>query len=160
VGLRRLQGRDMLESLLNAIANERQTIALGRGGNAPILVKLAPDLSEDELDDAIDVILRTGMDGIIATNTTLAREGLRSKSRAEAGGLSGRPLTGRTDEVLAQVVKKVGGRIPVVGVGGIMGPEDAQRKLDLGATLVQVYTGLVFAGPGLVQSIVKKLRKL
>jgi dihydroorotate dehydrogenase len=159
VGLRRLQGREMLEQLLVAIANERREIALGRGGNAPILVKLAPDLSEDELDDAIDVILRTGMDGIITTNTTLAREGLHSKFKAESGGLSGRPLTGRADEVLAQVVKKVGGRIPIVGVGGIMNPEDAIRKLDLGATLVQVYTGLVYAGPGLVKSIVKKLRK-
>ena len=160
VGLRRLQGREMLEQLLGAIAKERQEIALGRGGSAPILVKLAPDLSEEELDDAIDVILRTGMDGIIATNTTLAREGLRSKHQGETGGLSGKPLTARTDEVLAQVVKKVDGRIPVVGVGGIMSPEDAQRKLDLGARLVQVYTGLVYAGPGLVKDIVKKLRKL
>jgi dihydroorotate dehydrogenase len=160
VGLRRLQGREMLEQLLSAIAKERREIALGRGGNAPILVKLAPDLSEEELDDAIDVILRTGMDGIIATNTTLAREGLRSKNQGETGGLSGKPLTMHADEVLAQVVKKVDGRIPVVGVGGIMNPEDAQRKLNLGATLVQVYTGLVYAGPGLVKDIVKKLRKL
>ncbi len=158
-GLRRLQGREMLEQLLGAIAKERQEIVLGRGGNAPILVKLAPDLSEEELDDAVDVILHTGMDGIIATNTTLSREGLRSKHQTESGGLSGRPLTGRADEVLAQVVKKVGGRIPIVGVGGIMNPDDAQRKLDLGATLVQVYTGLVYAGPGLVKDIVKKLRK-
>ncbi len=159
VGLRRLQGREMLEQLLGAIAKEREQIVLGRGGNAPILVKLAPDLSEEELEDAIDVILRTGMDGIIATNTTLAREGLRSKHKGEAGGLSGLPLTRRADDVLAQVVKKVGGRIPVVGVGGIMSPEDAQRKLDLGAKLVQVYTGLVYAGPGLVKDTVKKLRK-
>jgi dihydroorotate dehydrogenase len=159
VGLRRLQGREMLEQLLGAIAKEREQIVLGRGGNAPILVKLAPDLPEEELEDAIDVILRTGMDGIIATNTSLLREGLQSKHQGESGGLSGKPLTARADEVLAQVVKKVSGRIPVVGVGGIMSPEDAQRKLDLGARLVQVYTGLVYTGPGLVKDIVKKLRK-
>jgi dihydroorotate dehydrogenase len=121
----------MLEQLRRIIA-ERQEIALGRGGNAPVLVKLAPDLSEDELDDAIDVILRTGMDGIIATNTTLAREGLRSKHQGENGGLSGKPLTRRADEVLAQVVKKVGGQIPIVG-GRIM-IRDAQ-KAGPGTTL-------------------------
>jgi dihydroorotate dehydrogenase len=159
VGLRRLQGRDLLEQLLGAIAREREQLILGRAGNAPILVKLAPDLSEEELDDAIDVMLRTGMDGVIATNTTLARDGLHSKFQTESGGLSGKPLTGRANEVLVRVVKKVGGQIPVVGVGGILHPEDALQKLDLGATLVQVYTGLVYAGPGLVKAIIKKLRK-
>ena len=157
VGLRRLQGREMLESLLGAVARERETIALGRGGRVPILVKLAPDLSDEELDDAVGVVLDTDMDGVIATNTTLAREGLRSVSGAEPGGLSGRPLTGLSDRVLSKVVERVGGRIPVVGVGGVMCPEDAKRKLDLGATLVQVYTGMVYAGPGLVKDIVTKL---
>jgi dihydroorotate dehydrogenase len=123
----------------------------------PLLVKLAPDLSESELDDALDVILRTGMDGVIATNTTLARSGIRSTLGSESGGLSGRPLTGRADAVLHQVVKKVAGKIPVVGVGGIMNPDDAKRKLELGATLVQVYTGLIYGGPGLVKEIVTKI---
>jgi dihydroorotate dehydrogenase len=150
VGLRRLQGREMLESLLGAIARERTT-------QCPILVKIAPDLSEEELDDAIGVILDTSMDGVIATNTTLSREGLRSASRAESGGLSGKPLTGLSDLVLSKVVKRVGGKIPVVGVGGISSPDDAKRKLDLGATLVQVYTGMIYAGPGLVKDIVTKL---
>jgi len=157
VGLRRLQGREMLESLLGAIAREREAIALGRGGRVPILVKLAPDLSDEELDDALEAILDAGMDGVIATNTTLARDGLRSAAGAESGGLSGSPLTGLSDLVLSKVVKRVGGRIPVVGVGGIMCPDDAKRKLDLGATLVQVYTGMVYAGPGLVKDIVTKL---
>ncbi len=157
VGLRRLQGRAMLEGLLEAIAKEREMIATGRGGHAPILVKLAPDLSEEELDDALEVIVRTGMDGVIATNTTLGREGLRSARREETGGLSGEPLRLRSEAVLHSVVKKLDGRLPVVSVGGIMSPEDARRRLDAGAALVQVYTGLVYAGPGLVKQIVRKL---
>ncbi len=151
VGLRRLQGRDMLESLLSAIAGERRTSSLKR----PILVKLAPDLSDEELDDALGVILDTGMDGVIATNTTLGREGLRSTRREESGGLSGRPLTVRSEAVLARVLKRLEGRLPVVSVGGIMSPEDAKRRLDMGAALVQVYTGLIYAGPGLVKAIIQ-----
>ncbi|PKN91973.1 MAG: dihydroorotate dehydrogenase (quinone) [Chloroflexi bacterium HGW-Chloroflexi-6] len=157
VGLRRLQGREMLEGLLGAISREREQIRLGRGGNAPILVKIAPDLSDEELDDAVGAILDNGMDGIIATNTTLSREAVQSPLRVETGGLSGRPLTGLSDSVLAKVVARVNGRVPVVGVGGITNPDDAKRKLDLGATLVQVYTGMIYAGPGLVKQIVEKL---
>jgi dihydroorotate dehydrogenase len=150
-GLRRLQGRDMLEKLLGQIAVERGACSVRR----PILVKLAPDLSDEELDDAIDAILQTGMDGIIATNTTLEREGLRAKHREESGGLSGSPLRVRSEAVLREVVKRVAGRIPVVSVGGIMSSEDAKCRLDMGAALVQVYTGLVYAGPGLVQKIIR-----
>jgi dihydroorotate dehydrogenase len=179
VGLRRLQGRDMLESLLNEIAKERRAIGLpeglrsvplglrsvplghrddlGRGGHAPILVKLAPDLSDAELDDALDVILRAGMDGVIATNTTLGREGLRSARREETGGLSGAPLRARSEAVLRRVVKRLDGRLPVVSAGGIMSPQDAKARLEAGAVLVQVYTGLVYAGPGLVKRILQKL---
>jgi dihydroorotate dehydrogenase len=157
VGLRRLQGREMLEGLLGAIAKERENIAAGRGGRVPILVKLAPDLSDEELDDALEVIVRTGMDGVIATNTTLGRAGLRSKQREETGGLSGEPLRVRSETVLRSVLKKLGGRLPVVSVGGIMSPEDARARLDAGAALVQVYTGLVYGGPGLVKQIIQKL---
>jgi len=157
VGLRRLQGRAMLESLLGAIAKERENIAAGRGGRVPILVKLAPDLIDEELDDALEIIVRTDMDGVIATNTTLGRAGLRSKQREETGGLSGEPLRMRSEAVLHFVLKKLGGRLPVVSVGGIMRPEDARARLDAGAALVQVYTGLVYSGPGLVKQIVQKL---
>jgi len=156
VGLRRLQGRILLENLLGEIAAERKK-PLTPNPYPPILVKLAPDLSNDELDDALDVILRTGMDGIIATNTTLGREGLRSPRREESGGLSGSPLRVRSEAALREVVKRVAGRIPVVSVGGIMSPEDAKRRLDMGAALVQVYTGLVYAGPGLVQKIIREV---
>ncbi len=153
VGLRRLQGREMLQGLLGAVARERSTL----GQYAPVLVKIAPDLSAEELDDAVGVILDTGMDGIIAANTTLAREGLRSRHRAESGGLSGKPLTGRSEAVLAGVLQRVGGRVPVISAGGIMNPDDAKRRLEMGAALVQVYTGLVYAGPGLVKAIVNAL---
>jgi dihydroorotate dehydrogenase len=157
VGLRSLQGREALGELLKHLDAQRRLEQNRLKKKIPILVKLAPDLNAAELDDAIEVILSNQMDGVIVTNTTLAREGLRSASRAEAGGLSGKPLTGRSDSVLSQVVEKVAGKIPVVGVGGILSPEDAKRKLDLGATLVQVYTGLIYAGPGLVREIVKKI---
>ncbi len=155
VGLRRLQGRDMLENLLKAIAEQRQVMHSVGSRNVPILVKLAPDLSEEELDDAIGVILDFGMEGVIATNTTLGRAGLCSPQQSETGGLSGAPLRIRSEAVLRQVLKRVNGRLPVVSVGGIMSSEDAKRRLDMGAALVQVYTGLVYAGPGLVQKIIQ-----
>jgi dihydroorotate dehydrogenase len=155
IGLRRLQGRAMLESLLGAIAEERRRIVGTGSRSLPILVKLAPDLSDDELEDALGVILNTGMNGVIATNTTLEREELRSYHRNETGGLSGDPLRLRSETVLEKALKCLGGRIPVVSVGGIMSPEDAKRRLDMGAALVQVYTGLVYAGPGLVQKIIR-----
>ena len=101
------------------------------------------------------MILNTNMDGIIATNTTLAREGLRSMQRGETGGLSGSPLRLRSESVLSHIVKRVDGRIPIVNAGGIMNPEDAKRRLDLGATLIQIYTGLIYEGPGLVRKILE-----
>jgi dihydroorotate dehydrogenase len=156
-GLRRLQGRELLEGLLGSISKERQDFVSSGKVNIPILVKLAPDLTEEELDDALEVIISKGMDGVIATNTTLGREGLRSKHAGETGGLSGNPLRGRSEAVLRSVVKKLEGRLPVVSVGGIMNPGDARARLDAGAALVQVYTGLVYAGPGLVRHIVRGL---
>jgi dihydroorotate dehydrogenase len=164
VGLRRLQGREMLEQLLGAIQKEREVSLTPspspeserRGGFLPILVKLSPDLNDKELDDSIGVILDQGMDGIIATNTTLARDGLMSMNRGETGGLSGSPLRVRSEAVLRQVVKRVDGRVPIVSAGGIMNPEDAKRRLDLGATLIQLYTGLVYQGPGLIKKILEQ----
>lgn len=151
VGLRKLQGREMLENLLAPINLERETWNV----KLPILVKISPDLTDEEFDDAIGVILDKNMDGIIATNTTLARDGLRSKYQGETGGLSGSPLRVRSEAVLCQVIKLVNGKIPIVSVGGIMNPDDAKRRLDLGATLIQLYTGLVYEGPGLVKKILQ-----
>jgi dihydroorotate dehydrogenase len=156
-GLRRLQGRELLEGLLGSMSKERREFASSGKSNIPILVKLAPDLTEEGLDDALEVIVRSGMDGVIATNTTLGREGLHSKHAGESGGLSGDPLRGRSEAVLRSVVKKLEGRLPVVSVGGIMNPGDARARLDAGAALVQIYTGLVYAGPGLVRHIVRGL---
>jgi dihydroorotate dehydrogenase len=153
VGLRRLQGREMLESLLRQVTAERQS----NKTSCPVLVKLAPDLTDEELEDAIGVILDQGMDGIIATNTTLARERLRSVYQSQTGGLSGSPLRALSEEILGKVVRQVNGQIPVVSVGGIMTPEDAKHRLEMGAALVQVYTGLIYHGPGLVKKMVNIL---
>ena len=150
VGLRRLQGREMLENLLEQIHLERENVKL------PILVKISPDLTDGELDDAIGIILDKNMDGIIATNTTLTREGLRSKHQTESGGLSGSPLRVRSEVVLRQVMKRVNEKIPIVSVGGIMNSDDAKRRLDQGATLIQLYTGLIYQGPGLVKKILEQ----
>ena len=176
VGLRRLQGREMLENLLGEIANERKqtyhrahkehgekqnknsvNAVFSVVKNTPILVKLAPDLTDEELDDALGVILDTDMDGVIATNTTITRPELRSKHRGETGGLSGSPLRIQSEAMLEKIVKRVNGRIPIVSVGGIMSPEDAKRRLDMGAALVQIYTGLIYRGPRLVKEIVKAI---
>jgi dihydroorotate dehydrogenase len=168
VGLRQLQGHAALEGLLTQLHAQRRFEEKKLEKRLPLLVKLAPDLSTKELDDAVDVILSTHMDGIIVTNTTLGRERLErrpatggsvegSKYRDESGGLSGSPLRLRSESVLCQVVKRANGRVPIVSVGGIMDPEDAKRRLDLGATLIQIYTGLIYQGPGLVKKIVVKL---
>lgn len=156
VGLRQLQGREALQGLLTQLDLQRKLEEISLEKKIPLLVKLAPDLTHQELDDAIDVILATHMDGIIATNTTLSREGLKSTYRAETGGLSGGPLRLRSEAVLSQIARRVDGKIPVVSVGGIMNPDDAKRRLDLGAALIQVYTGLIYQGPGLVKKILEQ----
>ncbi|HNB41465.1 MAG TPA: quinone-dependent dihydroorotate dehydrogenase [Anaerolineales bacterium] len=157
VGLRSLQGREALEGLLTQLHQQRLAEQEKCKKRLPILVKLAPDLSDAELSDALEAILTTNMDGVIVTNTTLSREGLKSSYREETGGLSGSPLTVKSEAVLRQTLKFVNGKIPVVSAGGVMNSEDAKRRLDMGAALVQVYTGLVYRGPGLVKEIVRAL---
>lgn len=158
VGLRRLQARQTLESLLGALAEERRNQSANIDRHPPILVKLSPDLGETELDDALDVILRAGMDGVIATNTTISRAGLRGSPHAEeSGGMSGAPLAWRSTWMVSRISALTGGNLPIIGVGGVMGPEDVKAKLDAGATLVQLYTGLVYSGPGLVKRILGEL---
>jgi dihydroorotate dehydrogenase len=155
-GLRQLQGGAALGALLTQLHVQRQFEEQRLEKRLPLLVKLAPDLSEEELNEAVDVILETHMDGVIVTNTTLARDSLKSNYRDEAGGLSGSPLRLRSETVLCQVVKRVDGRIPIVSVGGIMNPQDAKRRLELGAALIQIYTGLIYQGPGLIKKILEQ----
>jgi dihydroorotate dehydrogenase len=158
VGLRRLQARENLEQLLDSLAGRRQQTRTQIGRHVPVLVKLAPDLTSAELEDAVGTIMRAGMDGVIATNTTISREGLTPSSAAnETGGLSGRPLRERSTQMVRQISRLSGGKLPIVGVGGISSATDVREKLDAGAVLVQVYTGLVYEGPSLVKRILQEL---
>jgi dihydroorotate dehydrogenase len=156
-GLRKLQERSFLGALLGRIAARRDMTADEIGRRIPVLVKLAPDLSVEQLLTAVDVISESGLDGVIATNTTISREGLDHPLAGEEGGLSGAALTEMSTRIIARISEHTGGEIPIVGVGGIMGPEDARAKIDAGATLVQLYTGLVYEGPGLVKRILNGL---
>ncbi len=150
-GLRDLQEKGPLTALLQGLqsANHRKP------SPKPILLKIAPDLTDPQLDDILDIVRQTSLAGIIATNTTLSREGLSSAAdrAAEAGGLSGRPLRDRSTEVIRYLHERSGGRLPIIAVGGIFSARDAREKLAAGASLVQVYTGLVYEGPGLVKAI-------
>ena len=125
----------------------------------PVLLKIAPDLTESQLDDIIEIVKETGIAGVIATNTTISREGLKIAGtiKTEAGGLSGRPLTQRSTEVIRYLSEKSGRAFPIIGVGGIHSPQDALDKLATGASLIQLYTGFIYEGPGLIARINKKL---
>jgi dihydroorotate dehydrogenase len=156
-GLRQLQRREWLEPLLEQLTRRREELSARLRRRVPLLVKLAPDLTDGELDSALEAITATGVDGLIATNTTTSREGLQSPHRGEKGGLSGSALTDRSTRLVRAIVDRTGGELPVVACGGVMGPADAKAKLDAGASLVQLYTGLVFEGPGLVKRILDHL---
>lgn len=157
VGLRRLQARQALEALLTPLMRLRQEQQALLRRPLPVLVKLAPDLSESELDDALEAIMAVGVDGVIATNTTLSRERIAAPLAAETGGLSGAPLGDLSLRMIRRISENTHGRLPIIGVGGIMNAADAQARLDAGATLIQIYTGLVYAGPGLAQAILRDL---
>lgn len=155
--LRRLQHGPALEALLRAVVGARDAVAAAGGRRTPLLVKLAPDLDSADLDRALGAIHAAGAEGVIATNTTLAREGLLSPRASEAGGLSGAGLTARSTAVVAAIRRRAGDRLPLLACGGVMGPDDARAKLDAGADLVQLYTGLVYGGPGLIGRILRGL---
>ncbi len=148
-GLRALQDKEPLADLLRRLKSEMANFPKVK----PILLKIAPDLTDGQLDDIIEIVKETGIEGVIATNTTLAREGLADANRNETGGLSGTPLTKRSTEVIRYLKSKSGNAFPVIGVGGIMTVEDALDKLDAGADLIQLYTGFVYGGPSLIKNI-------
>lgn len=152
-GLRTLQKREALEALLRPIADERSAQVSVLNKPVPVLVKLAPDLSDDELDAALAAILSAGMDGVIIGNTTTRREGVVSSKSGQEGGLSGKPLHDLNTAMIKKVYARTRGDLPIVASGGVMCAADAQQKIDSGAVLVQLYTGLIYEGPGLVSRI-------
>ncbi|OOV27717.1 dihydroorotate dehydrogenase (quinone) [Flavobacterium sp. LM5] len=153
--LRALQDKEPLTQLLQTLQNKN----LERANPKPILLKIAPDLTNDQLLDIIDIMAETKIAGLIATNTTLSREGLVSEAKMEAGGLSGKPLTKRSTEVIRFLSQKSNHAFPIIGVGGIHSAEDALEKLDAGASLIQLYTGFIYEGPALIKAINKAILK-
>jgi dihydroorotate dehydrogenase len=149
-GLRTLQDRDAVAGLLGALV-----------GKTPVLVKIAPDLAETAIAEVLEVCLHYGAAGVIATNTTLARDGLAAadqKRAAEAGGLSGRPLTEKARKIVHFIHNETGGKLPIIGVGGVMSADDAGRLFDAGASLVQLYSGFIYKGPALVRAAARTRR--
>lgn len=157
--LRALQEKEPLKKLLSGLMD----LNAKKEKQKPILLKIAPDLSPEQLDDIVEIVNETKISGLIATNTTISREGLKT-TQAElekigAGGLSGKPVRNKSTEVIRYLSEKSGGRIPIIGVGGIHSAEDAIEKLNAGASLVQIYTGFIYEGPSLVKRINKALIK-
>lgn len=153
--LRALQDKEPLTQLLKAL----QVLNFQKPKTKPILLKIAPDLTDEQLLDIIDIVSTTKIDGVISTNTTISREGLKSNNKTEMGGLSGKPLTNRSTEVIRFLVEKSNKAFPIIGVGGIHSAKDALEKLEAGADLVQLYTGFIYEGPKLVKDINKALLK-
>lgn len=157
-GLRDLQADDALSSLLESIVGERDQLAETRGRRVPLAVKIAPDLEADAVRGIARLLLRHRIDGVIATNTTVARDGVAGLPHAdETGGLSGAPLRERSTAVLRLLADALGGALPIIGVGGILSADDAREKIAAGASLVQLYTGLIYRGPDLVAQCVRAL---
>ncbi len=151
--LRALQDKEPLTQLLQTLQDKNLTKAKQK----PILLKIAPDLTDEQLLDIIDIVNETKIAGVIATNTTISREGLLSGNKEEMGGLSGKPLAKRSTEVIRFLSEKSNKSFPIIGVGGIHSAEDAIEKLEAGASLIQLYTGFIYEGPALIKEINKKI---
>ena len=151
--LRALQDKEPLTHLLQTL----KTLNLKKPDPKPILLKIAPDLTDEQLMDIIDIITSVNIEGVIATNTTLSREGLLSQQKTEMGGLSGKPVADRSTEVIRFLSEKSNKAFPIIGVGGIHSPQDAIDKLEAGASLVQLYTGFIYEGPAVIKKINKAI---
>ena len=152
-GLRELQSKEFLNDLFNDLNKLRSKEIIKK----PILIKISPDLSKEKILEILEVIDTNNIDGIIATNTTIDYPNLNSKNKNETGGLSGAPLYDKSNEVISFISKKTSGKLPIIGVGGISTPEQAVKKIEAGAHLIQLYTGIIYEGPGIVRKINKKL---
>jgi len=149
--LRDLQSSEKLDELLGAVMAKRAALAERYGRIKPLLVKVAPDLDDEQVDAVASMAVKHAVDGLIATNTTVARESIAGHRHAlQTGGLSGGPLFRPSTEVLRKLAKAVGGRVPIIGVGGILSGADARAKIEAGASLVQLYTGFIYRGPQLI----------
>jgi len=151
--LRELQNKEPLIDILKSLKDEN----IKKQKPKPILLKISPDLSKNNLSEIVDIVLSLKIDGIIAINTTIQRNNLKSKNMNESGGLSGKPISERSNEVIRYISEKSKGSIPIIGVGGIHSAQDAIDKINAGADLVQIYTGFIYEGPSLVRSINKAL---
>ena len=152
-GLRELQSKEFLNDLFIDLNKLRSKEIIKK----PILIKISPDLSKEKILEILEVIDTNNIDGIIATNTTIDYPDLKSKNKNETGGLSGAPLYDKSNEVISFISKKTSGKLPIIGVGGISTPEQAVKKIEAGAHLIQLYTGIIYEGPGIVRKINKKL---
>ncbi len=158
--LRSLQSDEALDGLLGALAKRREALARQHGKRTPLFVKIAPDLDQAQINGIATALRRHGMDGVIATNTTLARDAVQGLAHAdEAGGLSGAPLLVQSNRVITQLRAALGAGFPIIGVGGIMSAQDAVSKIRAGADLVQIYTGLIYQGPALVTDSARLIKK-
>lgn len=159
-GLRDLQEEDTLRRFIGTLRDAQERLAGVHGRRRPMLLKIAPDLSEAELDAMAEVLLASGIDGVVCTNTTVDHSAVQTHPHGnEVGGLSGRPLFQKSTEVLRGMKRRVGDRLPIIGVGGVLEGDDAATKIEAGASLVQVYSGLVYRGPRLINEAVAEIRR-
>ncbi len=157
--LRALQEKEALSGLLAALKQAQSELAKQHGRYVPIALKIAPDLEPEQVNEIADLLVQHAFDAVIATNTTLARDGVQNlENGAETGGLSGAPVRDKSTMVIRQLAGRLQGRVPIIGVGGILSGEDAAEKIAAGASLVQVYSGLIYRGPALVKDVCRRLK--